>query len=374
MFSALAVPDQTSLRVSLTDRDNNYVSGNADGGKEWELISQEVIANSGWTMTARINKHILAKSIWKVFYIIIILLISVLAISYLLFKPVLRKITEPLIALTKEIKNFKEDGEKTSFLIEVSNDEVGMIAEEYERLVNRIQKLIRRLQKQKETEVHLYMAKINPHFIYNTLYALICVAEKKHETEIAQKIKGVANILCLSLYSKPESSHTVREEIAAINQYLDILKYKYGEGIQAEWILPPGMEEESINVLLLYPLVENAVFHGLSKVKDKHLVIKFEEDHEKKCISVSDNGVGMSKKEIYGIYNRFEKWLDKIEEEELEAEMEHIHMGLFNLRLRLYFLYGEQAYFTICSKRGEGTKVTVGVRKNYKNSYNIKKV
>ena len=102
------------------------------------------------------------------------------------------------------------------------------------------------------------MAKINPHFIYNTLYALICVAEKKHETEIAQKIKGVANILCLSLYSKPESSHTVREEIAAINQYLDILKYKYGEGIQAEWILPPGMEEESINVLLLYPLVENA--------------------------------------------------------------------------------------------------------------------
>ena len=69
-----------------------------------------------------------------------------LAISYLLFKPVLRKITEPLIALTKEIKNFKEDGEKTSFLIEVSNDEVGMIAEEYERLVNRIQKLIRRLQ------------------------------------------------------------------------------------------------------------------------------------------------------------------------------------------------------------------------------------
>ena len=108
------------------------------------------------------------------------------------------------------------------------------------------------------------------------------------------------------------------------------------------------MEEESINVLLLYPLVENAVFHGLSKVKDKHLVIKFEEDHEKKCISVSDNGVGMSKKEIYGIYNRFEKWLDKIEEEELEAEMEQIHMGLFNLRLRLYFMYGEQAYFTIC--------------------------
>ena len=61
MFSALAVPDQTSLRVSLTDRDNNYVSGNADEGKEWELISQEVIANSGWTMTARINKHILAR-------------------------------------------------------------------------------------------------------------------------------------------------------------------------------------------------------------------------------------------------------------------------------------------------------------------------
>ena len=68
----------------------------------------------------------------------------------------------------------------------------------------------------------------------------------------------------------------------------------------------------------------------------------------------------------------FESSVD--EEEELEAEMEHIHMGLFNLRLRLYFLYGEQAYFTICSKRGEGTKVTVGVRKNYKNSYNIKKV
>ena len=111
-----------------------------------------------------------------------------------------------------------------------------------------------------------------------------------------RRLKGLLISFVFPCISKPESSHTVREEIAAINQYLDILKYKYGEGIQAEWILPPGMEEESINVLLLYPLVENAVFHGLSKVKDKHLVIKFEEDHEKKCISVSDNGVGMSKK------------------------------------------------------------------------------
>lgn len=362
LFSSLTALDPESLRVSLSDLSDNYIWGNTEGGNEWEMINQERIENSEWIMTARINKNILEKSIWEVLYTIIILLVSVLAASYFIFKPVLRRITEPLLALTREIKEFKEDGEKITNFTEVSNDEVGMIAVEYEHLVNRLQKLIRRLKKQKETEIHLYMAKINPHFIYNTLYALICVAEKKHETEIAQKIEGVTNILCLSLYSKPESSHTVREEIEAINQYLDILKYKYGEGILVEWNLEPGMEEESIHVLLLYPLVENAVFHGLSQIQDKHLIITFEENPEEKRICVEDNGIGMSREEIYTVYNRFEKWLNKIEEEELDEE-ENIHMGLLNLRLRLYFLYGDDAALTIESQKGKGTKVVIQIRK-----------
>lgn len=363
MFSALAMPDQASLRILLADGDGNHVAGSGKEDREWKVISQEAVAGTDWQMTARINANILAKSIWKAAGTVIALLISVLAVSYLVFQPVLRRITKPLVALTKEIKNFKEGGENRAFLMEVSNDEIGMIAKEYGRMVDRIRKLIRRLQKQKETEIHLYMAQVNPHFIYNTLYALICVAEKKHETEIAEKIRGVANILCLSLYSKPESFHMVREEIEAINQYLDILRYKYGEGIEVEWLLEPGMEEESIHVLLLYPLVENAVFHGLSQAEDKHLTIMFKEDQEEIRISVADNGVGMSKEEIYGIYGRFEQWMDKIEEEEFDIEMENTHVGLFNLRLRLFFLYGERANLTINSKRGEGTRVVIGIRK-----------
>ena len=193
-FGALDTLDDFSLYIQLRDSQGNRV---ADSGAEegnWEFIGQQTLA-PGWQMSAEINRDILTDSIQKALFMIVSLLVSVLVISYLLFRPVLRRITEPLVALTKEIKEFRPENDKEIAFEGISNDEIGMIAREYEKMVHRIRSLVLRLKKQKETEVHLYMSQVNPHFIYNTLYALICVAEKKNELEIAEKISGGADNL-----------------------------------------------------------------------------------------------------------------------------------------------------------------------------------
>ncbi len=362
-WGALDTLDDSSLYIQMKDGQGSTIADSGVQDGNWEFIGQQTLV-SGWQMSASINRDILADSLRSALFMILGILVSVLAVSYLLFRPVLRRITEPLVALTKEIKEFRPENDNEIVLTEISNDEIGTIAREYERMVRRIRRLVLRLKKQKETEVHLYMSQVNPHFIYNTLYALICVAEKKNEPEIAEKIRGVADILCLSLYSGPESTHPIKTEMDAINQYLDILKYKYGEGIHVRWILKPGMEEKEIHVLLLYPLVENAVFHGLSQAKEKCLTIKIGENDREEFFEVEDNGTGMSQEEIYAIYDRFEQWRDRMGEEDFDEEQENTCMGLFNLMLRLFFLYGEKARLEIKSAKGKGTRAIIRIKNN----------
>lgn len=365
-LEALETINTPDLELLVTDGNGRNIAG-IDKQKGWELVGSKKISGTDWLVTAKVSEYILEESLRKAAGMVFIVWLSVLVVSYLIYRPILKILTESLLAIAKEIRNFKTGNEKFSSSIRIPNDEVGIIAKEYQKMESRIRQLVRRLQKQKETEINLYMAQINPHFIYNTLYALICVAERKQETEIADKIKGVADILCLSLYSKPDSLHTVKEERECIEQYIDILRYKYGKGVKINWDMKPEIEEEMISVLLLYPLVENAVFHGLSQVEDKQITIRIDRLANELQILVADNGIGMTQEEIYKIYNRFEQWIGKIETEDFDIEVEKDHMGLFNLKMRLYFLYGESASLKIDSIKGKGTKVQISIK-------NIKKV
>jgi two-component system sensor histidine kinase YesM len=360
-LGTLETTEESDVEFLVTDSKGRYIAG-TNKQKGWELVSSKKISGTDWLMTTKVNENILEESIQKAAGMVFMVWFSVLAVSYFIYQPILKRLTQSLLAITEEIRNFKTGNEKFNSSVKSSNDEVGMIAEEYQKMESRIRKLVRRLKKQKETEINLYMAQINPHFIYNTLYALICVAEQKQETEIADKIKGVADILCLSLYSKPDTLHTVREEREYIEQYIDILRYKYGEGVKVKWDVKAETEEKLISVLLLYPLVENAIFHGLLSVEDKQITIRIEQIEDELRILVADNGIGMTQEEIYTIYNRFEQWIDKIETEDFDVEAETEHMGLFNLKMRLYFLYGERAFLKIDSTKGKGTKVQIFIK------------
>ena len=79
---------------------------------------------------------------------------------------------------------------------------------------------------------------------------------------------------------------------------------------------------------------------------------------------MEDNGTGMSQEEIYAIYDRFEQWRDRMGEEDFDEEQENTCMGLFNLMLRLFFLYGEKARLEIKSAKGKGTRAIIRIKNN----------
>lgn len=362
LFGPLDTIDTKDLQMTITDQNETRLAGAVESERDFEVISRHALIQSDWQLISKINPQFLRQNLYHLTGIIIVLLVVVLFISYSIFTPILKLIINPLIQLTQSIKTLDLHSD-TQLPVVRSHDEIGMIAGEYQKMVSRVRTLITRIKKQKETEVNLYMAQVNPHFVYNTLYAMVCVAESKQETEIAEKISNVANILCCSLYSKLDSFHTIKEEMHYVNQYVDILRYKYGDSLSIQWNVPEHLEHHKIGVLLLYPIVENAIFHGLSQSEDKKLLVTMEDGGEEVVISVIDHGLGMSRETIYTIYNRFEQYIAQIGTEEVEAELEKTRMGLMNVSLRLYFLYGKNTRLKIESHMGKGTKVTMNIKK-----------
>lgn len=346
--------------AALQTGETGTVWKNAEDGPDYELIDSIPLQQDGWRVITKIDRSVLMHDLLPIGCSVAVILVLVLLVSYFVIQLTLDYIIRPLLQLTDEIRQFDLDDTRQMARI-ASNDEVGVIAAEYRRLVERIRNLVVKLKKQKQKEVDLYMAQINPHFIYNTLFALICVAEQDGRSDIAEKIKDVSNILCFSLYHQIDSYHTIEQEMVYIDKYLGILKYKYGKGIVFRWDVPEELRSERIGVLLLYPLVENAVFHGLAGRQEKRLCVRMRPEGTEIRITVEDNGCGMSAEEIFGIQSRLEQTMREVRGEDTEVNIDKTHMGLQNLRLRLWFLYGEPARIGIESGKERGTRVTINI-------------
>ncbi|KAF1299498.1 histidine kinase [Enterococcus sp. JM4C] len=208
------------------------------------------------------------------------------------------------------------------------------------------------LNQQQQMEFRLLAGQINPHFLFNTLETIRMTALKNGNPEVAQSVKLLSKSMRFTLDYQGKKITTLAEEIETVKVYTDIQKMRFGDRVNFEMTIADTIDPEQIELLplLIQPLVENAIAHGLEGIEENGLVtLTIDKQGQKLIIEVEDNGIGISPAH-----------LDLIREQIAQNDLDVTkHIGLRNVSNRIKMFYGDDYGLSIRSQEMHGTKVQI---------------
>lgn len=211
----------------------------------------------------------------------------------------------------------------------------------------------RLLNAQQRIEMEVLASQINPHFLYNTLETIRMKAFKAGDRDVATAIKLLGKSMRYVLENTGTSSTTLKNELDYIETYLQIQKLRFSDRINYSLIIEEGLNtaEHDVLPLLIQPIVENALGHGLEDKEEAGLILieVYTKKSEWLHIDISDNGSGMSPATLQALRR-------KLETPHLNPNK---NIGLYNINQRIKLCYGAQYGILIDSVQGKGTKVSL---------------
>jgi len=209
------------------------------------------------------------------------------------------------------------------------------------------------LNEQQKMEFKMLASQINPHFLYNTLETIRMKAFTAGDKEVATAIKLLGKSMRYVLENTGTTDTTLQAELDHIIIYLKIQQLRFGDRVNYETHIREGMNLEEYRVLplLLQPIVENAIVHGLeAKEKDGKVRFSIYTMDDVVYVDVSDNGCGMDEEMLRTVMTKVQDYTKKRRKSSI---------GLYNINRRIKLNYGEQYGLDIQSTPGEGTTVRV---------------
>lgn len=207
-------------------------------------------------------------------------------------------------------------------------------------------------EKKRKSEFDALQAQINPHFLYNTLDSIVWMVESERYPEAISMVTALANLFRISL-SKGKNIITIREEIEHAQNYLYIQKIRYKNRFQIDIDIDPEINECCTIKLIVQPLLENAIYHGLEYMDGEgEIKVRGYLKKDEVYIDVTDNGLGMP-----------EESLDLILTDEKREHKKGSGIGLSNVHQRIQLYFGKEYGLEIESVLDEGTTVHIHLPK-----------
>lgn len=196
-------------------------------------------------------------------------------------------------------------------------------------------------------EITALQAQINPHFLFNTLQSIQFEIRQKegNDSKIAEITEELSDILKYAL-GDPKQQVSLSEEIQYLNRYVNIQKMRFGDKFILYYEIEENLKEHHVFRLLLQPIVENSILHGVRYREHGYIKIKIYQSKQiqKIIVAVIDSGIGMTKEELMAQRKTISRYNPN-------------HVGLANVNCRLKLYYGEEAQLHIYSKKDMGTVV-----------------
>ncbi|TBL75408.1 sensor histidine kinase [Paenibacillus thalictri] len=263
-------------------------------------------------------------------------------------------ITTPLRKLRALMRQVESGNMNVAFPSKYK-DEVGQLGHSFNTMLQRIKQLIDEVYNKQlmvqEAEIKAIQAQFNPHFLYNALDSINWMARIHKLDNISRTVIALGELLRFSI-RKGQSYVSVRDDMQQIRNFLFIQKMRYGDKFEAEIDISPEVERLYTLKLLLQPVVENAITHGLEMKKGKgRLVISGERTGDHVRFTIQDDGVGMPADVVTHIAGgRF-----------MSSNEQKTGIGLGNLKKRLELYFGREGRLDITSEPGQGTKVVIEI-------------
>lgn len=254
----------------------------------------------------------------------------------------MRKVEEGNLAVTMDVKY---------------DDEIGRLGRSFNVMIGEIGKLMDKVyQEQKElrkVELKALQAQINPHFLYNTLDSIIWMLRAERNEDVIKMVTALTKLFRIGI-SRGKDIIPIREELEHINSYLTIQQIRYQNKLSYEIRVPEYLEMFVTLKLILQPIVENAIYHGIKRKREPGFIsVTAREEQNAVVFEINDTGVGMTPEELKALENT----LKNTQGEKMDS------YGLKNVNERIKIFFGPEFGLTFSSEYGAGAKVEVKIPK-----------
>lgn len=330
-------------------------------GENKQTILYDTVADVGWQLTGIMPfGEYKAQNNYVLQLMVIVIVFSVLLVAVLVLYFV-QRVTNPLIMLTQFLKHSNPEEPMQTYPVETM-DEVGQLVRSYNKLSERIEGLTEQVKLEesykKEADMHALQAQINPHFLYNTLSSIHWMALMNQDEKTADMVGSLSDFMRFSL-NKGEEFCSVEQEAAHAGHYANIQSIRFPDKFELSVQIDPELLEQTMLKLLLQPLIENALIHGIQKQPEagKIKVTAHKQGHFM-AFAVEDNGIGMDAAKLATIYKELHGPDDRRRDRE---HLERGSYGLRNVHKRLQLHYGTEAGLRIESTDRIGTRVSFSI-------------
>ncbi len=316
------------------------------------LLAIAPVAGTGLSLAGTISAAPVRQSLDRFLWILLATFAAgtVVAIGLaLLFS---RSIARPISTLASRMGEV-ERGNLKIHRIKSTIDEFALLEQSFNVMVTQIVSLLDLTREEQKklsiAERKALESQMNPHFLFNTLNTIKALARLHGEEEIYTITVKLGKLL-RSTIDNHESESTLAESMALIDSYLTIQKLRFGDKLKTEIYLEEALQGVKTPKLIIQPLVENAIIHGLEpKVGEWKLSVRVEEKAGRITITIADNGVGFEKGAL---------------PDNLDELANSGHVGVYNVYRRLVLTYGDDLHFSIKSTVGAGTVVNISFQRD----------
>ncbi|WP_333652651.1 sensor histidine kinase [Lacrimispora sp.] len=350
-------------RIQLIDsgrlQENNMVAAGYKDGNHQEnfwgedrIITVKSIGYTGWKVVGVTPKNVVSLNSIKTRLFIVFLITLILFILALINSYISSRITNPIKELEKSVGILEEGDLETPIFIGGSY-EIQHLGNSIKNMTKQIRVLMDDIVEEHEAkrkqEFDTLQSQINPHFLYNTLDIIVWMIENEQKAEAVKAVTALARFFRISL-SKGKSVITVKDELEHVRNYLMIqhmrFKNKFSYEIRAE---EDCLDLTSLK-LVLQPLVENAIYHGMEFMDgDGEIAINVWRTEDDLYMAVKDNGLGMTEEQVESLFS------DQVHVTSKKGS----GIGVKNVNERIKLYFGEKYGLTIDSEPDEGTSITI---------------
>ncbi|WP_410496892.1 sensor histidine kinase [Cellulosilyticum sp. ST5] len=326
------------------EKENEWISNQADNWgyridkKEQRLLAFMNIEGTEWKIVAEgsLNQLVNEEMGHFRFLFIIVMTFTILLLS--IFSILMAMdILSPINRLVHSIKKVEEENVHQEVIVD-REDELGYLSKCFNKMSKEIDNLLNRVYKEeltrREAELKALQAQINPHFLFNTLESINWMAQLNNVPEIRDMVTSLGALIEASI-GKGSPMVPLSKELKYIDSYLLIMKNRYGERLSYESDIDTSLLGQEVPKLILQPLIENAIYHGIDKMRKKGTIkLTIRREDETIYIEIMDNGKGMLPEEVEDLNQKFKEDRDDYI---LGDNRKSIGLANVNGRVKLFF-------------------------------------
>jgi len=329
------------------------------------LVSYTTITETGWKVITYVPLNVLYRDAYTLRRNLLLLCIITVVILSAFNLSIAMSFINPINRLVKGMKMVQKDN-RIVYIDDERDDEIGFLNKTFNEMSREINHLVNWVYREqitrKEAELKALQSQINPHFLFNTLESINWMAQLNNVPEISEAVTDLSDLMEASI-GRGDRLITVEEEFMYSDKYISIIKRRFEDKIQFRKEILNGAGKVRIPRLLIQPLVENAVYHGIDRLRGKgEIILKAYIEGENLLIVVMDTGPGIGIAELDALNRRLsldnDTYFKNLRTESGKS------IGIENVNRRIKLFYGDKYGLKIESEKGKYTRVIVCIPAN----------